>query len=55
MVEGFGVGGIAECGGEGRYEVVSAIRVIQKRQNRLWNILGRGVVIEFSTYSKIPD
>jgi hypothetical protein len=55
MVVGLGGGGIAACGGAGRYKVVSAVRVIRKRQNRLWNILGRGVVIEFSTYSKIPD
>lgn len=39
----FEMEGIAERDEEGRYEVVSPVTVIRKRQNRLWNILSRGL------------
>jgi hypothetical protein len=60
MVEGFGVEGIAECGGEGRYEVVSAIRVIQKRQSQLLLINAtysqyNNVLRHFYSYSAIDN
>jgi hypothetical protein len=35
--------GIAERNGDGEYEVVSPVTVIRKRQNRLWNLLSRGL------------
>jgi hypothetical protein len=39
----FEMEGIAERNDEGQYEVVSPVTVIRKRQNRLWNILSRGL------------
>jgi hypothetical protein len=39
----FEMEGIAERNGDGEYEVVSPVTVIRKRQNRLWNLLSRGL------------
>ncbi|WP_276259307.1 hypothetical protein [Haloglomus litoreum] len=39
----FEMEGLAERDDEGRYEVASPVTVIRKRQNRLWNILSRGL------------
>jgi len=39
----FEMEGIAERNGDEEYEVVSPVTVIRKRQNRLWNLLSRGL------------
>jgi hypothetical protein len=39
----FEMEGIAERNGDDEYEVVSPVTVIRKRQNRLWNLLSRGL------------
>ncbi|PSP98649.1 hypothetical protein BRC89_07240 [Halobacteriales archaeon QS_4_70_19] len=39
----FEMEGIADRNDDGEYEVVSPVTVIRKRQNRLWNLLSRGL------------